>query len=79
MAVGFGRVFLGLFRELVRGQVVAFSVCNSGSLVSVGGMIVKFRGSVVVTLRHIESPQLHVPQVRCLLSLPHRLLLTAHP
>ncbi len=48
----FFRMLLRLLRELVRAQVVALPMCNSGGLVSMSGKIVKFRGPVVCALRH---------------------------
>jgi hypothetical protein len=52
--VGFRRVFLGLLRELVRGQMIALLMCNGGSLVSVCGVIVKLGGPVMRALRHVH-------------------------
>jgi hypothetical protein len=50
---------LGVHRELMRlpaefvgGQMVSLTVGSGGGLVGVGGKIVKFRGSIVRTLRH---------------------------
>jgi hypothetical protein len=46
------RVFMGLLRELMRGEVVSFAVSCSCGLVRVGGLVVKLCGSVVCALWH---------------------------
>ena len=45
--VGVHRVFVRLFGELVSGQVIPFAVGNCGSVVGVGGQVVKFYDSIL--------------------------------
>jgi hypothetical protein len=43
---------MGLFREFVSGEMIAFAVGRCSGLVSVSGLVVVLSGAVVGALRH---------------------------
>jgi hypothetical protein len=52
----FGGVLMGLFREFVSGEMVAFAVGRGSGLVSVSSLVVELGGAVVRALGHRVSP-----------------------
>jgi hypothetical protein len=51
-------VLVGLLRELVSGEMIAFTVGSGCSVVGVGGFVVIFGGAVVRALWHGGAPSL---------------------